>query len=361
MVTAFLVLTNSPGDSGVEGGPFRVPAGPPDAAGWEVWNGLPGAHQIEGHKSLTGLQEMMWKYTVRCALRADQALEAPGATAGRKQKFRGSLGVAPEWEAGTCDSRCQEKVSSCLIALTNRTGKHVLLSLLSAAPAMGARLTPDRNDIAFPHQEGAFFGNVFSGEAYSCRGRDVHKGAQVKRFCALEPATCSGFAQFTDAGRCQDVCEMRCTKLPDGSERCPAVSCKDPKGRVWGYPITTYLRNKIEATNADALKGAVAGERGLEGLDDDDAATYQAVDFGAVAGGIRTFAATLAATRSRGRIEVWLEGGRRLGVLDLKSTGRIEKEATAPIDTTGLSGPNAVTLRFSGGTKIGRLSTVEFR
>ena len=327
-----------------------------------VWNGLPGAQQIQGGSKLTDLQSMMWKYTVRCALRDDQEIAEPGAKAGQPQKFRGSLGVAPEWHGGTCDRVCQEKVSSCLIALSNRTGKHVVVTLLSGAPAMGPRLIPDKNDVGFPHQEGAFFGNVFSGEAYACRGRDVRKAAQVKRFCALEPVTCSGIATFADAGSCEDVCTVSCFDLPDGSQRCPAVSCKDPKGRVWAHPITAYLRNKIEAGNADDIKGALPAEDALEDLDDGDSAVYRAVDFGPAAGGIKTFAATFAVKASRGRIEVWREGGKRLGVLQIKgSAGRIEREQTAIVDASGVSGPNDVVLKFFGARKLGRLSTIEFR
>jgi len=326
-----------------------------------VWNGLPGTQQIEGRAKLTDLQAMLWKYTARCALREDQELEEPGAKTGNGQKFRGWLGVAPEWHGGTCDRACQEKVSSCLIALTNRPGKHVLLSLLTAAPSMGPALTPDKNDIGFPHEEGSFFGNVFSGEAYACRGRDVRKAAQVKRFCALEPTTCSGLAQFTDAGRCEDVCTATCSTLPDGSKRCPAAACKDPTGRVWSYPITAFMRNKIEAGNADTMKGTVAVDDGLEQLDDGDSAAYHGVDFGPIAGSIKTFAATIAAKQSRGRIEIWLEGGKRLGVLQIKATGAVEKEETARIDASAISGSAAVILKFVGVTQVGRLSTIEFR
>ena len=307
---------------------------------------------------MTALQAMLWKYTARCALRDDQELAVPGSTG---PKFRGSLGVAPEWYGGTCDRDCQQKVSACLIALTNRTGKHVAVSLLSGADSMGKRLLPSDEDLPFPHQEGAFFGNVFSSEAFACRGRGARKGTQVKRFCALEPTTCSGIANFVDAGACQDACTMRCAKLSDGSERCAAVSCKDPQGRLWPFPITTFLRDQIEGANADVIVGAVATDDGLDDLDDGDTATFKGIDFGPTPGGVRRFVATFAAPSAAGRIEISLSSGRHLGVLAIKATGQAPKAQATALNSSGLAGPNDVTLKFVGGKKMGRLSLIEFR
>lgn len=323
-------------------------------------NGLPTAQStiVQQRRQQVEFQSMLLKYTARCALRADQSLEGSPDSAGHRARFPGSLGVAPEWLEGTCDDACQEKVSSCLIALVNRTGKHVQLSLLSGAPAMGKALTPNENDLGFPYQEGAFFGNVFSGEAYTCRGRDVEKAAQVKRFCALEPESCTGLAEFADAGRCEDVCEMRCARLSDGSERCAAASCTDPQGRRWSSPITTYLRNQIEAGNADQLAGSHAKEETVEPSAKLGVARYERVDFGT---GVKTFTARLAAHRAGARIEVWTEHGRRLGVLEVKSTGGVEQAQSAVIDASGLSGTHQVVLKFYDATRIGRLSTIEFR
>jgi hypothetical protein len=325
-------------------------------------NGLPTAQSAGGTAQQTEFQTMLLKYAARCALRADQSLDAPADASGRVEKLPGLLGLAPEWREGTCDQACQEKVSSCLIALINRTGKHVQLSLLSMAPSLPAALAPGESDLGFPHQEGAFFGNVFSGEAYACRGHDVEKAAQVKRFCALEPASCTGLAEFTDAGRCEDVCEMRCTRLSDGSERCAANSCKDPRGRRWAAPITTYLRNRIEAGNADQLDGTrAAKDESVEPSAKLGAARFERVDFGRAGGDVRTFTAHLAAHRAGARIEVWLEDGKRLGVLDVKRTGDAEQDQTVAIDARGVSGTHGVVLKLFDATRIGRLSTIEFR
>jgi hypothetical protein len=315
-------------------------------------------HQMVGGPGLGELEAMIWKYTARCALMPDQVLEATDAATGGPRQFPGSLGLAPEWYAGTCDAACKEKVSSCLIALMNRTGKSVRVSLLSAAPSM-RRLQPSRDDAGFPHQEGTFFGDVFSREAYACRGREAASAAQVKRFCALEPASCTDLVQFQDAGRCEDVCEMSCSRLPDGSQRCAASACRDPRGRRWQHPVTVYLRNQIEAGNADETKGLAVRDQALEDLDGGDSATFRRVDLGGRAA--TTFAATFGGGTSPGRIEIWLDGRRRLGVLPVRPTGDREQEQTAILDTAGVTGEHDVVLRLVGGRNLGRLSTIEFR
>jgi hypothetical protein len=327
-----------------------------------MMNGLPTTQPMTAERERAEVQSMLMKYAARCALREDQELEGPADANGKRPRFHGSLGLAPEWHDGTCNMACQEKVSSCLIALVNRTGKHVQLSLLSAAVATSAGLTPNDNDIGFPHQEGAFFGNVFSGEAYACRGHDVQKGAQVKRFCALEPESCTGVSEFVDAGRCDDVCEMKCSRLGDGSQRCAAVACKDPTGRRWPFPITTYLRNQIEAGNADKLNGTrVSEDGGVEPLAKLGAARFEKVDFGGATTGVKTFVARVTSKRSGGRIEVWLDGRRRLAVLDVENTGGVERDATVAINGEGISGMHTVVLKMTDASKIGRLSSIEFR
>jgi len=89
-------------------------------------------------------------------------------------------------------------VSACLIALVNRTGKHVQLSLLSGATAMlesAQSLRAGDNDLGFPHQEAPSSGRLHRRGL--CLPRQCRrKGAQVKRFCALEPESCTGLARI---------------------------------------------------------------------------------------------------------------------------------------------------------------------
>src|SRR3954452_23695779 len=113
------------------------------AAHAELRNGLSTSQSRTATAGQAGeLQAMMLKYVARCALRSDQVLEGPPDASGKRPRYPGAMGVAPEWLDDTCDRACEEKVSSCLIAFTNRTGKHVNLSLISAVPTMGAALIP---------------------------------------------------------------------------------------------------------------------------------------------------------------------------------------------------------------------------
>ncbi len=321
-----------------------------------VWNGL----GVGSGSARDELKAMLLKYTARCALPASQVLDATDPDSGKPRRFPGGLGLAPEWLKGTCGADCQEKVSACLGALSNRTGQHVKLSLLSAAPALDQAFRPSESDVAFPHQEGAFFGNLFSGEVYACSGRDADKAPQVKRFCAVSPESCNGLMALRSAGRCEDVCEMTCTELSDGTRRCAAASCRDPGGRVWPYPITVYLRNKIEAGNADDVRNLVRHDEGLEGLGRGGEARFDLVDFGARRGSISQLGIDIAA-RSRGRLEVWLDGTRRLGAFDVAPSDGIEREQTVPIRAGGISGRHSVVVKVVSGKDIGRLSTVELR
>jgi len=163
---------------------------------------------------------------------------------------------------------------------------------------------------------------------------------------------------------------MSCSRLRDGTERCAASSCRDPHGKRWEHPITVYLRNQIEATNADVMQGVTAGDDGIDGLDDGDSVTFKLVDFtrpaapGTPAAGVKTFVASFLARRPPGRIEIWLDGKTRIGTLDLGSqadTGGRERELGTPISAAGVSGTHDVTLRFVGGKNMGRLALVEFR
>jgi hypothetical protein len=313
------------------------------------------ASAVSPEPALTAQQAILWKYTARCALRADQELESPPGPDGATFKFKGALGLAPQWREGKCDGACQEKVSSCLAALTNQTGDHVNVTLMSAAPSLTDIMSASENDLPYPFQEGAFFGNVFAGQAYVCRGRDADKGAQLKRFCALAPALCSGIATFADAGSCADSCQLSCTTLSDGSQRCAAVSCRDPQGRVWAHPITTYLRNRIEAGNADQITGAVSRESALEQMRDRGEALYRHVDFGQPGKPARRFVASVLAPSGRGRIEVWLAGERLLGVLTVRGNGAAYRDLETPLQAAGLLGQHDIVLRFRGlgpGTRL---------
>jgi len=314
----------------------------------------PSLHQM----AATTLSPELSKYAARCALPADQVL-AFRATDGRNYSFPGFAGLAPEWANGLCDDACQEKVSSCLAAFTNRTGKHVNIQLVSAAPTMVRQVGADGDDRIYPNQEGAFFGNYWTNEVYACQGKDVTRGAQVKRFCAASPASCN--TVFNDAGRCSSACNISCTDGPGGHKVCSAVSCRDPKGRVWQSPMTVFFRNKIEPANADLMTEATPDGDDLVKLTSGAEATYRSFDFGEDAGQKKAFVATLKETTPGARLEVWVDGRIKVATLKAAALKTQSQELSASLSSAHLRGRHDVTLKVTGDGQVGRLAAIEIR
>jgi hypothetical protein len=88
-------------------------------------------------------------------------------------------------------------------------------------------------------------------------------------------------------------------------------------------------------------------------------ARYERVDFGARPGSVHTFTARLAARVPGARIEVWLEDERRLGTLQVASTGGIDRDQSVALDTGDVEGSHAVVLKIFGARKVDRVSTIE--
>lgn len=86
---------------------------------------------------------------------------------GTAMPFNGEVGLAPEWETGSCNTQCQEYVSACMMAHVNTAGLHIPLWLTAAQPNVGWGQSPD-----YPLQESSFFGNIFVNppQAYYCDG-----------------------------------------------------------------------------------------------------------------------------------------------------------------------------------------------
>jgi hypothetical protein len=130
---------------------------------------------------------------------------------------------------------------------------------------------------------------------------------------------------------------------------------------VWDNPITTYLRRRIEAGNADAIVRAVARDAGLEEMRDGGEAVYRHVDFGPRSRRAHAIVANIAAPIGGGQIEVWLAGGKRLGVLTVASTGRGARDLEAPLAAAGVSGQQDLVLRFKGLRAGVRLTDISLR
>jgi hypothetical protein len=110
-------------------------------------------------------------YIVRCALPSGHSISAKDS-GGTSYSFSGGIGVAPEWETGTCNTTCQERMTGCLLAHVNTSGVHIPIWLDSEG-AIGWG-----QNSSYPFQEGSFFGNIFVSppKGYFCNGKDFSAG-----------------------------------------------------------------------------------------------------------------------------------------------------------------------------------------
>jgi hypothetical protein len=297
--------------------------------------------------------------------------------------FAGALGLGSTWLNGSCDTACQQRVSSCLLAMANRDGKHVSIELVSAGTGMST-IGANGDDVTYPNQEGSFFGNLFPSPPlmYTSAGAQADRAEQAKRFCV----TGTGCDLFTKTAA--SACTQTCSTGPGGKQVCAAKSCKAPDGTVYNAPITVYLRNRIEAGNFDSSGGSTfgggvtayamaGGTMGIQGLDDEDWVQHSDVQFG-VAGSATTFTAYIATMNAGNSIDLRVDSptGPVISSIKTASTGgwgpSNEQAQSAPIASAGISGKHSVYVTFNGaanrasganggGKQIGNISYLEVK
>lgn len=156
---------------------------------------------------------MEMKYVVRCAAAKGVTVKYKN-TAGITYKWDGLLGLAPGWfdkyrtyvDPATLRAE-QERVTGCILGLTNSAGVSVQVS----AGGMGIPVAASEYT-TYPNQEGAFFGNIFIDvpKMYSCKRMTVYGcGTEARscafdngRTCAANPTSC----RMAGAGDCASVC-----------------------------------------------------------------------------------------------------------------------------------------------------------
>jgi hypothetical protein len=323
----------------------------------------------------------MVKYLAKCALGSTQTLVKKDQF-GTSYTFLGALGLAPNWLTGACDAGCQERITACLLSMANRDGKHVSIELVSAAPSMSA-IGTGGDDVTFPNQEGAVFGNLFPSppKMYTCTGTASDHAEQVKRYC-IDGTGCD---LFTKVGTCASACTQTCTTGPGGKQVCSASSCRSPSGTSFAAPLTIYLRNKMEAGNFDAQGGTTFGNgvgtyglsgggSGINGVDDGDWVQMNDVQFGA--GTTTTLTVTLGTVNAGNVVEAHLDSltGPLLAAISTVSTGGLTTQVamSAPIVGGGISGRHTVFFSFNGaanrasglnggGKQVGNISYFEIK
>jgi len=189
------------------------------------------------------------KYLVRCALSAGDGVRVKDYT-GATITLNGELGLAPSWKSGDCDQTCQERLSACLMALTNGAGDHVDVELSAINMPLGGG-----HSTAFKYQEAAFYGNLFADPpvANYCIGKDF-AGLNILglNVLAADQRACSGYwTLFGDTG-CPYKKTGDCNaSLLDWNMKCENVGgtmtkCEPPgsNARTFLNPITTYRKSR---------------------------------------------------------------------------------------------------------------------
>ena len=156
-------------------------------------------------------------YIVRCALASGKTITAKDS-GGTSYSFPGAIGVAPEWETGSCGTTCQERMSACLLAHVNTSGVHIPIWLDSESAIGWGQST------SFPYQEGSFFGNIFVNppKAYFCNGKDFGSATVPGRLGAGQP-NAPYLDPFGTPGLCASFCtpsSVKTNNVADGLSAC---------------------------------------------------------------------------------------------------------------------------------------------
>jgi hypothetical protein len=193
------------------------------------------------------------KYVVRCALGSGDGIRVKQYD-GSLVTLRGAIGLAPRWKHEDCDKGCQERITACLLALTNGDARNVGIEM--SAPSM-SRLGGGHG---LPDQEAAFFGNLFAERAvaYVCMGTDAHAPRMAEGYTDTVHGV--GDIDYGPGGLTIDLQELASWDLPyylvgycgkrrancayQGSE---PTECTGEDGQRYRNVITTYRR--LDATN----------------------------------------------------------------------------------------------------------------
>ncbi len=168
-------------------------------------------------------------YIVRCALATGHTINAKDSN-NVSYPFTGAIGVAPEWETGTCGTTCQERMSACLLAHVNTSGVHIPIWLDSEG-AIGWT-----QNSSYPYQEGSFFGNIFVNppKGYFCNGRDFDSGTVPGRLGAGQ-----SYAPYYDPFGTPGPCSASCT-----ASSATTNGVADGYSACYGYThVVTVWRN----------------------------------------------------------------------------------------------------------------------
>jgi hypothetical protein len=162
------------------------------------------------------LSRKLLKYAAGCALGAEQSFDfwwTDSLGVVHDERYPGSLGIEPSWAKTPLGAVGQRMISACLGARINYYGIQVAISARSATAPLDV-LGSDEV-AAFPHIEGAFWGNLFSATPYlnACYvGANVANSHAHLRDCAAghvnADGTVSSCGMIQRVGECKTVCPV---------------------------------------------------------------------------------------------------------------------------------------------------------
>jgi hypothetical protein len=175
-------------------------------------NGLATAEFLTWFNADPVMHEAVMAYVVRCAMTKQQSLTYNNPATGQRYRWKGDLGLAPQWSLGQLPSVPEQQiVSACLAAHVNKFGLHVPLSVLGQS-AQGQPVSSTAGELTrFSQREACFFGNLFSDQGlYAANdGPLLSASESTTRACGLSSqAQDSDCAPLLHVGVCSDFCTL---------------------------------------------------------------------------------------------------------------------------------------------------------
>lgn len=186
---------------------------------------------------------LIYKYIVGCALDTSQSISFSWTDSlgiPHLENYWGALGLASAWKLTSIDELAQRAVSACLAARTNYYGIPVTISIRGPQPSISD--VDAAEQLAFPKEEGAFWGDLFDGspQLYACHNSaNIANSRSKLRDCA---AGHSDNGQIVECGYIKIVgdCDALCAALDPNDLHRP--NCYDDEiGTTTTDVVTVFL------------------------------------------------------------------------------------------------------------------------
>lgn len=160
------------------------------------------------------LSRQLMRYVVSCALDSTQSFSftwTDSSSVSHPTTYPGLLGVAPSWISAPLGTAAQQWVSACLASRVNWYEIPVTLSSRGGLGALGLGLG---EIAAFPTEDGAFWGNLFTSSpaVFACNNPSAASHARsLLRDCAVGHLDAQGVPQECGmihiVGSCATYCQ----------------------------------------------------------------------------------------------------------------------------------------------------------